>query len=265
MFTNRRVSPFGVWGAPAHSQLTWRSLMQLASVFGLAGITFLLAWTGAVVASCWHRGLHAASSQRQARLLAAVVAVVLTFGGMRVNVLDGRFFQQPLQATIPSQLSVACVVANDSDHGTFMQQVETRIAASAQLVLMSEESGQDDTLDKAKALSAKTGAWIGVAYARGVAGGRSYNSLALVTPGDRGGGEVAFQVDKKNLVVGLENGITPGDASHPPVAVVALPEATTPPLSVTVTGPTLRVGGAICHDFDHPDYIRGSDSPDLMP
>jgi hypothetical protein len=52
-FVMARKSPFATWGSVAFTQSGHLPLMQLASVIGLAGITFLVTWFGATVNWAW--------------------------------------------------------------------------------------------------------------------------------------------------------------------------------------------------------------------
>ncbi|MDH3498236.1 MAG: hypothetical protein OER21_15870, partial [Gemmatimonadota bacterium] len=45
-----RLTPYGSWGAIAYTQIEVLPLTQLASAVGTAGVAFLIAWTGAIVA-----------------------------------------------------------------------------------------------------------------------------------------------------------------------------------------------------------------------
>ena len=46
-------NPFGTWGSIAYSQYEHLTLLQLLSVTGLYGITFLIGWFASVAASLW--------------------------------------------------------------------------------------------------------------------------------------------------------------------------------------------------------------------
>src|SRR6516164_1684287 len=50
---NTRTSPFGSWGSVAYTQYGNLPLMQLASVTGIFGIAFLIAWFASVVNWAW--------------------------------------------------------------------------------------------------------------------------------------------------------------------------------------------------------------------
>jgi apolipoprotein N-acyltransferase len=78
--------PYGSWGSPAYSQYGNLPLMQLASVTGIYGITFLIAWFVSVLNWAWERGFAWARIRRGALTYAAVLAAVLSFGSARLMV-----------------------------------------------------------------------------------------------------------------------------------------------------------------------------------
>ncbi|MFI5304993.1 MAG: nitrilase-related carbon-nitrogen hydrolase, partial [Nitrospiria bacterium] len=51
-----RLSPYGSWGSVAYTQYGNLSLMQVASVTGIYGITFLIGWFGSTLAWAWGSG-----------------------------------------------------------------------------------------------------------------------------------------------------------------------------------------------------------------
>jgi len=74
--------PFGTWGSAAYTQQNL-ALLQLTSVTGIWGVTFLLHWTAGVANAAWEDGL--ASSVRWATgLWAGLLVAVLLFGGARL-------------------------------------------------------------------------------------------------------------------------------------------------------------------------------------
>jgi len=74
---------FGSWGAIAYSQYGQLPLLQLLSVTGLSGITFLIGWLAAAANGAWE-GDWRAPARRPLLACLAVIAVVLTAGGLRL-------------------------------------------------------------------------------------------------------------------------------------------------------------------------------------
>lgn len=76
--------PYQSWGSPAYTQYGNLPLMQLASVTGIYGITFLMAWFAAVVNWGWESGFDWPRIRRGALTYAALLVAVLCFGSARL-------------------------------------------------------------------------------------------------------------------------------------------------------------------------------------
>ena len=64
-FVNIRVNPLGSWGALGFTQYGNLPVMQLASVTGVVGITFLMGWFAAVANWTWeHRAMAVSGAAR---------------------------------------------------------------------------------------------------------------------------------------------------------------------------------------------------------
>ena len=81
---SRWLTPYGSWASLAYTQSEYLPLLQLASVTGTAGITFLMTWFASVVAWMLRPGLD--GSRRVSAATAFVVALlaVLVFGQLRL-------------------------------------------------------------------------------------------------------------------------------------------------------------------------------------
>jgi apolipoprotein N-acyltransferase len=78
-------NPMGTWGATGFTQYGVLPLMQLSSVTGMIGITFLMGWFASVANWAWEN--RSRSSEIRGGLVAfgVVLAVVLLFGFVRLN------------------------------------------------------------------------------------------------------------------------------------------------------------------------------------
>lgn len=77
-------NPFGTWGSIAYSQYEHLTLLQLLSVTGLYGITFLMGWFASVAASLWEAGFAVSKVRRECAAFALCFAGVLLYGDGRL-------------------------------------------------------------------------------------------------------------------------------------------------------------------------------------
>jgi apolipoprotein N-acyltransferase len=77
-------NPFGTAGSTAYSQYASLPLVQLVSVTGIWGLTFLVSWLAPVVNELWERGPGDRTVRVGSALLVAVLSAVLIFGGARL-------------------------------------------------------------------------------------------------------------------------------------------------------------------------------------
>ena len=78
------LGPFGSWCATAYSQHGNLALLQVLSVTGLWGVTFLIGWTAAAGNAFWEEGATARKVPRVTTACAALLLAVLLAGGARL-------------------------------------------------------------------------------------------------------------------------------------------------------------------------------------
>ena len=76
--------PYGSWGSAAYSQYGNLPLLQLLSLTGLWGITFLIGWFAAGCNWIWEEGLDSRSARRGAWLCFGTITIVMLLGGARL-------------------------------------------------------------------------------------------------------------------------------------------------------------------------------------
>ncbi|MBI4672184.1 MAG: nitrilase, partial [Chloroflexi bacterium] len=78
------TQPFGTWGSTAYTQADNLALIQIVSVTGIWGITFLLAWFASVVNWAWEREFDWKQIRVGAGIYAGIMTLVFLFGGARL-------------------------------------------------------------------------------------------------------------------------------------------------------------------------------------
>ena len=76
--------PYGSWGSPGYSQYGNLQLMQLASVTGIYGITFLIAWFASVVNWAWEKEFDWRRVRFGVLTCAAAIVLVVALGSARL-------------------------------------------------------------------------------------------------------------------------------------------------------------------------------------
>jgi apolipoprotein N-acyltransferase len=76
-FFSSNGSPFGTFGAAAYSQRDFVAVMQIASVTGLWGITFLVGWFASLANYIWEKGFKL---DRPALVSACILVLILALG-----------------------------------------------------------------------------------------------------------------------------------------------------------------------------------------
>lgn len=227
--------PHGSAGSLAYTQLKFLPFLQLASITGPWGMTFLLLLLQSAVAIA----LHLWSIERKRALCvvgtaAAAVATVLLFGAARLAAPSGRTIRVGL---ISSDERAYATVADEgaptlhlySDYAT---QAERMAAHGAQAIVMPEKLGvvvepETQTMDNAlQATADKTGMTIVAGVVR-VASQLKYNEARVYVPH----GPLA-RYDKQHMLPPFESNLEPG-------ATLTM----LPPGKETV-------GVAICKDMD---------------
>jgi len=77
--------PYGSWGSAAYSQYGNLPLLQILSVTGLWGITFLMGWFAGVCNWLWKEGLDSKPARAGAWLCIGTTATVMLLGGARMT------------------------------------------------------------------------------------------------------------------------------------------------------------------------------------
>jgi apolipoprotein N-acyltransferase len=105
----------GSWGSLAHTQDNL-SLMQITSVTGMWGLTFIIAWFGSVINYFWTKRFNIKELQRSAILFCSIILLIFLYGEIRY-----RFFQSN-----DNTVRIASIIHNESlaDSTNFIQDIK---------------------------------------------------------------------------------------------------------------------------------------------
>jgi apolipoprotein N-acyltransferase len=145
-------SPMGSWGATGYSQAGSLILMQIVSVTGMWGLTFVMMWLASVVNWAWERNFEWPTIWRGLALYGGVMAIVLAYGGARLN----------LATLEPGTVRVAALTTVSTDLAQLMPLLQSDRAAFGQTTRDIHTRYFEQTIQEARA-GAKIILWAEVA------------------------------------------------------------------------------------------------------
>ncbi len=261
----RSFGPASAWGSMAYTQYGNLPLVQIVSVTGIYGITFLITWFAAIVNGAWERDFEWLKIRKIVVTYSSILTLVLLLGGARL------VFFPPESKTV----RVASVVAS-SGHNiiTMLSSKEPReipvveksievmeilsrkgASAGAKIVNFHEysfivaKSDEAVFIDHACKLANKENIYLLLAMGvfNKVPGSRGENKLVLIDTS----GRVLWEYFKPRPVPDIEEPyIIKGDGKIIPVTDT----------------PFGKIASVICFDADYPNYIRkaGQAGADLL-
>ena len=258
-----RTNPLGTWGAVAYTQYGNLPLMQLASVAGIRGIAFLIAWFGSVANWMWGSDFDWAIVQAGALLYAGVLGLALLYGGARIAFAPPNIKTVRVAAIgwpedilpVSKMMRVYAPALSDAERESlrqsfgdlqhwFFENTRREARAGAKIILWPEgcllvfKEDEAAFIDRAKqvARAEQVHLLMGLGNIRLGDPKPAENKAVLVNPS----GEVAYTYIKNRPVPGFEASTTPvGDGQIRS--------------EDTQYG---RIASAICYDLDFPDLIQ---------
>ncbi|HTS87579.1 MAG TPA: nitrilase-related carbon-nitrogen hydrolase [Gemmatimonadales bacterium] len=241
-FLLARLSPNGTFGSLAYTQVDFLPVLQLASVTGIWGVTFLLCLVPAGIAAAWT--LRARPTQAGAALIlpALALTVTLVFGSLRLATPETGGTVSVGLATTDASI--------DRFNTTNWSTAQPVVAAYANRVRLLGQRGARIVvlpekfvgvtaryLDSAVAIlgDAARAGHVSVVAGFNLLGGPEKRNIAAVIDPD---GNLMFEYDKRHMLPGFEAGYRVGPAP----AILDLPGG--------------RAGIAICKDLDFPEWTR---------
>jgi apolipoprotein N-acyltransferase len=264
--------PNGTMGISAYSQYNNMPLVQIVSVTGLWGLSFLIAWCGPVVNEIWEQGLESHSALRIGATFLGILLAVLAFGNLRLafalpvsqtvrvaGLAADRNLWQGLD--IPSHAKVAAGTDElrasvRAETAPLLDDLFTRTRqeaqAGAKIVSWSEAAGlvlkEDEpaVIERARALAQEEKIYLQMAlvvYLRTDHFPYSENRAIMIDPS----GSLVWDYAKTNHPLGDKAIFAPGPGVLP-----------------MVDSPFGQLTTVICFDADFPSLIRQAGGADLL-
>ena len=257
-------SRYGSWGSAAYSQYGNLALLQVLSVTGMWGITFLMGWFAAMCNLLWEEGFASKRARAGAWACLGTVATVMLLGGVRLAVfppssqtvrvasLSRKNLAPPPSPSAIHRLFEAAATAEDMEvfrlwakttDDDLLSRAEREMQAGARIVFWGEANAyvlkneEDGFVARGGELAARYHAYLGMAMGVLDSGKTPCcrNKLTLIQPD----GHVAWEYNKARPVPGAETAhLIQGDGK--------LRELDTP---------YGRVSSIICFDGDFPQLL----------
>lgn len=266
------VGPYGTWGSLAYSQYGNLPLLQLVSVTGLWGLSFLVAWLGPVINWAWEHHFEWLHIRFGLGLYGGVLALVMLIGGASVVLFPpqsetvrvaGLSSSQTISSkwdTLKAEGIWQRLGAGESLSGPDIEKMRTvaklsqddllvrserEARAGAKIIFWSEgnawvlEQDEAQFIEQGRALARQYNLYLGMSMGVLRPGQKLYweNKVVLVEPS----GQVAWQYEKTHLVLGSNEPATtvPGQGLVP-----------------TLSTPYGRIATVICFDEEFPTLLR---------
>lgn len=252
--------PFATFLSPAFTQYGNLPLVQIASVAGIYGLTFLMTWTAAAANGVWQRGLADRGAQVLALVNAGVLLVVLLAGGARLafdhaagpTVAVAALTPRPERYPYPAELAQASAAERAALWARSAPVLDDLLARTrqeardgARIVVWSELAARipEENLPEVLARLQQVAREEQIYLVAGIGAYRKTNQFpyirnraVMVDPA----GTIVIDYAKAHPIPG-----SPWDAADAGPAVVP-----------TVDTPYGRLAVVICYDADFPDLIR---------
>ena len=263
-FLTISANPMGSFGAQAYTQYNSLVLMQLLSVTGMWGITFLMTWFATIVNYAWERSFSWPKIRRGIAIYAGIMLAVMAYGNIRLaffqpqpgtmrvhgfTAVDGRQLKPELmQAQQESWQSYRQLSAEIQD--LYFEGTIREARAGAQLVLWPENAvwlaSEDEAalIGRGQQIAQQEGIYLAMGFAIEYQDDSPYeNKLIIVDPA----GEIVLEHYKYGGQ-SLE-GFKPGDG-----------------ILRTVETPFGTLSGIICWDtnFHAPVRQAGRNGTDIL-
>jgi len=234
-------TPFASWGVMAYSQSNSLTMMQLVSVFGMAGLSFLIYWVNVSITRL--------ISSKKANLLSvylplSILIGVLIFGSLRIDIEKSKGVKTMTVATVGTNSTVSGLPlptkeTNDKVLAELLRNTEKAGDFGAKIIVWNEASfftlpsNEKDIQNAIKAIAKKNNTSIVASY--------------VIPISDN-----PFQYENKFVFINGKGEIVYAYLKHQPVPGEPAVQGTKPFQTVQLAESS--VGGAICYDYDFP-YI----------
>ena len=243
-WTQYTFTPFGSWGVAAYTQANSLPLLQSLSLFGLAGLSFIIYWTNAsiakfVVTRKWNRSFV---------IPLIIIVFMQVYGSVRFDLSKSKGVDTIALAAVGtdsevSGLPLPSLESNEEAIRAIFKRTAVAATSGATLVVWNEgafylePNYERQWLDSISMLSKKYNVTIVAGYIVPIS-------------------ESPFQYENKFQFFNPDGSIEFEYFKHEPVAGEPCVKGLSPSRVKQVAGST--IGGAICYDYDFPYLAKNN-------
>jgi apolipoprotein N-acyltransferase len=259
-FLSVTTSPMGSFGAQAYTQYGNLAFMQLLSVTGMWGVTFLVGWFASVVNWAWERSFDWPKIWRGLALFAGIMLLVMAYGSARLVFSPAQ--TGTVRVASLTAVEIGELNASESNREAFrretsdirhryFEQTIREARAGAKIVLWPEGAGpgfeedEDALIAQGKEVAVQEGIYLAMPLFTIYQDPNRLeeNKLIVVDPA----GDIVLEHLKYGA--SMFEGIQPGDS-----------------VLRTFKSPFGTISGVICWDADFPTTVRqaGRNGTDIL-
>ena len=236
-------TPFASWGVMAYSQSHNINIMQFVSVFGMAGLSFLIYWVNASI-------VQVITSKRTSLLSfylpISILIIVIIFGSLRFDIEKSKGVKTITVATVGTNSTVGGLPlptkeSNDKVISDLLIKTKKAGDFGAKLIVWNEASFFTLPKDEKQVIN----------LIKSVANDKKISIVAsYVMPIS----EKPFQYENKYIFINEKGLIEYSYLKHQPVPGEPAIQGTNAFQTVQIS--ETKIGGAICYDYDFPYIAR---------
>lgn len=137
-FAACKLNPYGSWTSIAYSQYGNIALLQSLSIFGISGLTFIIAWSGSVINYLWDKKFDLKNISKTWLVYPAILFLIFLIGALRL-----------LPTNTSSTVRIASIGVDDTINANDQKTVDSLFdlttkesKAGAKIVLWAEANGR---------------------------------------------------------------------------------------------------------------------------
>jgi apolipoprotein N-acyltransferase len=246
------TNPGGTFGAFATTQ-SYLPLLQLLSITGIWGITFIILWTASTINWLWDNAFNKQSLRKALWMYVVPLIIIISFGQIRLALDSDVGTVKIASVNIPKMRMQHIFndkpdLVNEQINSSFLNDCEIAAGSEAKIVFGNEimlnmsSDKEDAYLEKAKAVAVRNNIYIGLPmliYPIENPGARPMNKITWISPQ----GKIMFTYFKAKP--------TPGEGSYGDGMIKYF------------DSPYGRISSVICFDMDFPKLIQQVNSMNI--